>query len=490
MLRRGALLGSFSLLLIVGCHRAGASTHAESAGKDWLSRPAKVAASDAMSGATRSAMPAGAPPFAAPPLLPAGTLDVATLAARVKPAVVNITITKSQRVAPMGLGPFGGYGGGDRVMRQTALGSGFIIDAEGHIVTNAHVVEGADEVSVKLADEREFSAKVKGRDHRLDLAVLELVGARDLPFVSLGQSEPLRVGEYVVAIGNPFGLGQTVTMGIVSAKGRAIGAGPYDDFIQTDAAINPGNSGGPLFDSRGAVVGINTAINPNGQGIGFAIPADTVREVLPQLLARGRVERGRLGVGVQPIDATLAKAMHLADAHGALIGEIESDGPAAKSGLAVGDVIVSVGGERVQRSEDVPKLVAKHAPGESVSIEVRRDDKSRTFDVKLAALADDPRDASDEAEGAEGREPSKRGRLGVAIAPSTDGEGVVVGQVLAGSPAEHALVPGDRILEVDGHAIRSPRELRERIGAAGPRAIVLRIERQGRQRLVGVDLSR
>src|SRR5262249_37613876 len=211
--------------------------------------------------------------------------DVATLAAKVRPAVVNVTTVHTVRTREItdpfdffGLGgPRSGRGGGgDRLLRQQALGSGFIIDAQGHVVTNAHVVDKADQVKVKLGDDRELDAKVRGRDERLDLAVLELQGVKDLPFVPLGDSDALRVGEYVVAIGNPFGLGQTVTMGIVSAKSRAIGAGPYDDFIQTDASINPGNSGGPLFNLHGQVVGINTAINPAGKGIGFAIPVDAL----------------------------------------------------------------------------------------------------------------------------------------------------------------------------------------------------------------------
>src|SRR5262249_13911730 len=245
--------------------------------------------------------------------------------------------------------PFGMFGqgrrrrgGGDQVYRQKALGSGFIVDTAGHVVTNAHVVEEADSVRVKLADDREFDAKVKGRDARLDLAVLELVGAHDLPTVSLGSSQELRVGEYVVAIGNPFGLGNTVTMGIVSAKSRSIGAGPYDDFVQTDASINPGNSGGPLFNLRGQVVGINTAINPPGKGIGFAMPVDALKDVLPQLLSAGKVARGRLGVAVQPVDTALAKALGLDKTKGALVGDVEPGGPADKAGLRPGDLILKV----------------------------------------------------------------------------------------------------------------------------------------------------
>jgi serine protease Do len=345
-------------------------------------------------------------PFAAPVIT--GTPDVATLVATVKPSVVNITTIHELRSHPaMGMGndPFGyfnrrfgrGSGPRDQVMRQSSLGSGFLIDAEGHVVTNAHVVDGADEVHVKLADEREFDAKVVGRDARLDLAVLALQGAKDLPAASLGKSEQLRVGEYVVAIGNPFGLGHTVTMGIVSAKGRSIGAGPYDDFIQTDASINPGNSGGPLFDLQGRVVGINSAINPNGQGIGFAIPIDMLKDVLPQLLAKGHVDRGHLGVAFKPIDAKLARTLKLDKARGAYVADVERGSPADRAGLESGDVIVKVEGRDVTHAEELPRLIALHPPGTKLAIDVLREGKSRSFEVELGKLRE-PRARVDEDE--------------------------------------------------------------------------------------------
>ena len=252
-------------------------------------------------------------------------------------------------------------------------------------MTNAHVVDDADLVKVKLADDREYRAKVVGKDERLDVAVLQLEDPpSDLPVTSLGSSEALRVGEYVVAIGNPFGLGNTVTMGIVSAKGRTIGAGPYDDFIQTDASINPGNSGGPLFNLRGQVVGINTAINPQGKGIGFAIPIDAVRDVVPQLLATGHVSRGRLGVVIQGMDEDLAKAVGLDHPHGALVEEVEPASPAEKAGIKAGDVIVAVDGQDVPHSEDLPRMVARHAPGTQVKLAVLHDRQKRDVDVTLA----------------------------------------------------------------------------------------------------------
>ncbi len=328
------------------------------------------------------------PPFASPPVL-AGTPDVATLVSRVRPAVVNITTVHEIKLPQGGFGfpdfenllPFFGHGPGvlprrgEETAKQQALGSGFVVDAQGHVVTNAHVVNEADVVKVKLSDDREYQAKVVGKDERLDVAVLLLEGApKNLPVASLGQSGALRVGDYVVAIGNPFGLGNTVTMGIVSAKGRSIGAGPYDDFIQTDASINPGNSGGPLFDLHGQVVGINTAINPQGRGIGFAIPIDAVKDVLPQLLATGHVARGRLGVLIQGMDEDLAKALGMDQPRGALVGRVESGSPAAKPASRMA---MSSSRSTVTRFRD-----PKTCPGWSRPI-----DRVRRFDLSSSVIA-------------------------------------------------------------------------------------------------------
>jgi serine protease Do len=426
--------------------------------------------------------PVAPAPFANVPLLP-GTPDVATIVARLRPAVVNITTThevKMPRMAefamPFGMMPFGhgmpGFHGQQEpdeqgeergTMKQRSLGSGFIVGADGKVVTNAHVVEGADEVKVKLSDDREFDAKVIGRDKRLDLAVLQLQGAKDLPVVALGDSESLRVGEYVVAIGNPFGLGDTVTMGIVSAKSRSIGAGPYDDFIQTDASINPGNSGGPLFNLHGQVVGINTAINPNGKGIGFAIPSDALRDVLPQLETTGHVARGRLGVAIQPVDAPLAKALGMEKAKGALVGEVETDGPAAKVGMKSGDVILSVDGAEVPHAQDLPRIVARHAPGSTVKVAVLRDRSAKTLDVTLDALKEQagrgPRDegnddANEEPRGANGGHSTG---LGLGLADGANG-GAEIRRVTPGSDAAEELRPGDVILEVNKARVASADE--------------------------------
>ncbi len=447
-------------------------------------------------GGSGHGLPNTPPPFATPPMLP-GTVDVATLAAKVKGSVVSITTL--QRAKPPSYAP-PGYD--DAPMEQHALGSGFLVDFIkgdgkdigkdiGHVVTNAHVVEGAERVRVRLADDREIEARVKGRDRLLDLAVLELAPTKDLPPpVSLGSSADLRVGEYVVAIGNPFGLGHTVTAGIVSAKGRTIGAGPYDDFIQTDASINPGNSGGPLFDTKGEVIGINTAINPNGKGIGFAIPSDALREVLPSLVKDGKVERGRLGVHIQGIDAPLAKALGLESAKGALVADVEPNGPGASAGLLSGDVILAIDGEEVTHATDLPRLVAKHGPGAKVTLKLMRKKAPLTLDVTLAALGDG-RPTSDEEEDQQepaAATPKPSGKLGIKLGDTVDG--VVVLSVAKNAPAEGELLPGDEILAIDGTEVNSTAATAKAIGAAkSGTAVLIEVRRGGERRFVGVQLG-
>ena len=466
--------------------------------------PTSAGSTASASGVTASAaagnVGAAPAPFAVPPVL-AGTPDVATLVARVTPAVVNITTIHDVRAPqmsefPFGFNPFGllpegrrPRGGGDTVFHQKALGSGFLVDGAGHVVTNAHVVEGADSVRVKLADDREFDAKVKGRDPRLDLAVLELVGARDLPSVSLGSSERLRVGEYVVAIGNPFGLGNTVTMGIVSAKSRSIGAGLYDDFIQTDASINPGNSGGPLFDLRGQVVGINTAINPNGRGIGFAIPVDALKDVLPQLLSAGRVARGRLGVSIQSVDLTLSKALGLARPEGALVAEVEPGGPADKAGLKAGDLIMRIDQAPVSRAEDLPRIVGRYQPGAKVKVEIRRERVTRTIDVSLDEVRDEQNAAGSAGPSSGGVGPSGATPKGIGVQLSdVAGQGVVIARVLPGSAADGELEPGDVIVEVNRSAVSRAADVVSRIGATPPGTpVLLKVMRQNKTRFVAIE---
>ena len=296
------------------------------------------------------------PPVLSAPVMPS---SFAELAENLSPTVVNVKVTKIEKATFQGQhmpeGPFGDFF--ERFFKEMprmpnghrtqGAGSGVIISKDGYILTNNHVVEGAQEVTVTLADKQEYKAEVIGLDPKTDLAVLKIDAMKPLPAASLGNSENLKVGDWVVAIGNPFGLNHTVTSGIVSAKGRVIGAGPYDDFIQTDASINPGNSGGPLFNMGGEVVGINTAIIPQGQGIGFAIPVNTAKPLIPQLVSDGEVTRGYLGVNIQSITPELAKALGVEDRKGALVADITPESPAEKGGLKRGDIIVAYEGKDV-----------------------------------------------------------------------------------------------------------------------------------------------
>jgi serine protease Do len=490
--RSSALVFVLPLTLGIGCQKQSPNPNGAATGNPSLAVGMRTASA-------AEAIPSTPAPFASPPLL-AGTPDVAALVANVKLSVVNITTVHDVHPAklddsfpfgPFGAQPFpfgpGRRGGENPVLKKKALGSGFLVDGKGHVVTNAHVVEGANEVKVKLADEREFSAKVIGRDQRLDLAVLELDGAKDTQGASLGSSAQLRVGEYVVAIGNPFGLGNTVTMGIVSAKDRAIGAGPYDDFIQTDASINPGNSGGPLFNLKGEVVGINTAINPNGQGIGFAIPVDALKDVLDPLISTGRVARGYLGVMIQPVDAALGKALGLQGAKGALVAEVVPGGAAARAGVKSGDVIVSVDGTPVPSSDDLPRMVARHAPGSRAKVEVLRGGNRQTLDIALDELKDDPARAERKAATRPGTDAPAGLGLEVGESPNRRGE-VVVGRVVPGSAADGRLMPGDVIMEVNHGPVNRPEDVVARAKSAPTGSPVLfKIKREGKPRYVAVE---
>ena len=324
----------------------------------------------------------------------------ASLTAQASPAVVHIKVVaveKAVQPGPFGEdAPFPGFhppfppfppGG----FRRQGSGSGFIIRQDGVILTNNHVVEDAKEITVILTDKREYSAKVIGRDPKTDLAVLKIASKGDLPVAQLGDSDALRVGDWVIAIGNPFGLSNTVTVGIVSAKGRVIGAGPYDDFIQTDAAINPGNSGGPLFNSRGEVVGMNSAIfsqSGGNIGIGFAIPINVAKQLLPELETNGSVTRGWLGVSIQQLTPELARSLGLDEARGALVADVTSSGPAEKGGMKRGDVIVSYDGKKIEDSAALPALVAATPVGKTVPVEVVRTGKSKTLAVTVSGLVE------------------------------------------------------------------------------------------------------
>ncbi len=417
------------------------------------------------------------------------TFDVAALADQVRPMVVNITTT--QKVAVRGfdgnMDPFdfffgqrGQQGPRERSMKRQALGTGVIIDPNGYVVTNDHVIRDADEVRVRLADDRELKARVVGHDPRQDVALLKIQGVSGLPAAPLGSSDKLRVGESVLAVGNPFGLGHTVTLGIVSAKARTIGAGPYDDFIQTDASINPGNSGGPLFNWRGEVVGINTAIRAGANGIGFAIPVDEVKDVLPQLREKGHVERGRLGLGFQPVTSDLADAMGLDGTKGALVSQVEPGGAAARAGIKERDVILAVNGAPIARAEELPRRVARNQPGSVVELTVVRDKQRREVKATLDALPDDPTPVS--AQGPNGIAPAPErsqvaGKLGVQ-ASDAPGGGARVEEIE--NDGVRDLVPGDVIVDVNGAPVRDAAGLRAASARLKPGSTALVKVRRGK----------
>lgn len=338
--------------------------------------------------AQNSTAPAAAPLFAPPRGAPSSFAD---LTKQVQAAVVNISTSKT--VKPRGRYPNPLYQdyydryfqSNPGLRKQNSLGSGFFLNKEGYILTNNHVVSGADQIEVKLSDGRNLEAHLVGADPKTDIAVIKVDAHESLPTVSLGNSDSLEIGDWVVAIGNPFGLTQTVTAGIVSAKGRVIGAGPYDDFIQTDASINPGNSGGPLFNLRGEVVGVNTAVVATGQGLGFAIPINMAKQVIPQLIKGRQVERGYLGIGLQEITPELAQALGLSKPEGALVGQVFEGSPAHRAGIQAGDLILSLNGQPIQKTNDLPILVAQTPIGSEVGIDVIRGGERKNFKVRIAS---------------------------------------------------------------------------------------------------------
>jgi serine protease Do len=372
-----------------------------------------------------------------------------------------------------------------RDFTQRSLGSGVIVRPDGYVVTNAHVVKDADEIVVKLHDDRELKAKVVGIDEKTDLALLHAEGAEGLPVASLGDSGQLEVGEWVVAIGNPFGLSETVTAGIVSAKGRSIGAGPYDDFIQTDASINPGNSGGPLLDLEGRVVGINSAIfsqSGGNIGIGFAIPINLVKHVVEQLSEHGKVVRGWLGVVIQDITPELARSFQLEKNEGALVSEVMADGPAGRAGIERGDVIVEFDGTKIDRSHGLPSVVADTEIGKKVEVTVLRDGNEKTFHLKVGEMpAEETAAAGAEKSGedwglsVQDLTPELAQRLGV-----RGTQGVVVNAVAPNSPAAEASVrPGDVILQVDRKSVRGTSDFEKALAAAKGKSLLLLLQREG-----------
>jgi len=434
----------------------------------------------------------------AQPIVPSGVpASFADLAERASPGVVNIATSKTvvqPRIDefffgfPFGGAPFGnphfdGGGGGNpnfegTPRKVTSLGSGFVISEDGYILTNNHVIEDVDKITVILDDETKLDATVVGRDPKTDIALIRVDADKKLFALPLGDSNAVRPGEWVVAIGNPFGLEHTVTAGIVSAKHRVIGSGNYDDYIQTDAAINPGNSGGPLLNLAGEVIGMNTAINPNANTIGFAVPINMAKAILPQLRASGHVTRGWLGVMIQKITPDLAKELDLESDSGALVSKVVPDGPAAKAGIERSDVIVAFDGKSIDDLGELPRVVAETPVGKTVDVVVLRDGKRKTVKATVGKLEEpEVEQAASEPEkgpaefglAVQDLNPEIAQQLGL---DSTDG--VLITAVQPGSPADDAqLRRGDVILEVDRSAVRNVGELRKRLEAADEGALLL-----------------
>jgi len=430
--------------------------------------------------------------------------DMSGIVARNGAAVVNISVAGSRKAGNDGpdLGqldpddPFYEFFRHFRVPRQQGevpmrgLGSGFIVSADGTILTNAHVVDGADQVTVKLNDKREFKAKVVGADKTSDVAVLK-IEAKDLPTVKVGSASNTRVGEWVLAIGAPFGFENSASAGIVSAKSRSLPDGSYVPFIQTDVAVNPGNSGGPLFNMAGEVIGINSQIYSRSggyQGLSFAIPIELAMNVERQLVAHGKVQRGRLGVTIQEVNQSLADSFGLKKPAGALVAGVEKGSPAAKAGLEPGDVIIGVNGREIANSAELPALVAGMSPGESARLQVWRHGVPRDVEVKVGVFGDEKVAVKDVPEQA-------KGRLGVAVRALTAEEqrqaevsGGLLVQDVSGAAARAGLRPGDILLSVNGERLTSPEQLKALIAKAGKRVALL-VERGDSRLFVPVELG-
>ena len=390
----------------------------------------------------------------------------------------------------------------------TSLGSGFIIDPSGYVVTNNHVIEDSDQITVSLQDGTQMPAKVVGRDTKTDLALLKVTPKKPLPATKFGDSDKARVGDWVIAIGDPFGIGSTVTAGIVSARNRNINAGPYDDFIQTDAPINKGNSGGPLFDMDGNVIGINSAIfSPSGGsvGIGFSIPANLAREVIGQLRQFGIARRGWIGVRIQPVTQEIAEGLGLSTTQGALVNDVTQGGPAAKAGLASGDLITGFDAKPVPDDRALPRIVADTPVGKTVNIDVLRKGRKQTLKITVQRLADDKPDRPGKASPpAPVKNQSKLSQLGLSLG-ALDGpargkfkiaagvQGVVVTAVEGGSPAgEKNVRSGDVIVEVGGQAVKTPDDVAKRVDAdakAGKKSVLLLVNREGDLQYLGLRLN-
>jgi serine protease Do len=432
-------------------------------------------------------------------LVPANFSD---LAEKVRPGVVNIQVVKKVKnigfdphdffSSPFGgRNPFGDFfgpfseGNPPRGFQQQGVGSGFVMSKDGYIVTNNHVVENADKIKVKFASGKEFTAKVIGRDAKTDLALIKIEGASDLHPLKLGNSDALKVGSWVVAVGSPFGLEQTVTVGIVSAKGRVIGSGPYDNFIQTDASINPGNSGGPLINMDGEVVGINTAIIPNGQGIGFAIPVNMAKEIAPQLQKNGHVTRGWVGVSIQEVTPELAKSFGLKENRGALVAEVFKETPAEKAGIEQGDIILKFNGKDVSDSKELPRMLAATPVGEKATIDLLRNGRNIERTVKVGEMAEEKTELAED---------TSHKSLGITVQNVTPeiaqelglekADGVVVTAVEPDSPASDAgIQPGDVIRSVNQKTVRDVTDFVKTVKNARAQENILLLVQRGKNNL-------
>ena len=443
----------------------------------------------------------------------------ADIVAKVKPAVISVRVKIDESAKTTGMGDNDESEGGPRIpfekffeqfgqqgmpqakprgrQNMTGEGSGFFISADGYAVTNNHVVDGAKTVQVTTDDGATYKAKVVGTDAKTDLALIKVESSKSFPFVNFADREP-RIGDWVVAVGNPFGLGGTVTAGIVSARGRDIGAGPYNDYIQIDAPINKGNSGGPTFNLDGNVIGVNTAIfSPSGGsvGIGFDIPAEAAKMVVAQLKERGFVERAWLGVQAQPVTAEIADSMGLKKAEGALVAEPQADSPAAKAGVAAGDVITAIDGAAIKDSRDLARKVGAMAPGSRVKMTLTRKGEVKTMDLTLAKM---PEQKQAKAQGE--KDASTDGpRLGLNLAPAKDvggagSEGVAVVGVDPNGPAsERGIKTGDVILDVGGKTVANVADVRKALTdarSAGKNSILLRVKSAEATRFVAMPIGK
>lgn len=432
---------------------------------------------------------------------PASSVALPNFTALVKkegPAVINISTTRKVR----GMVPFPGFPGispddpfyeffrhfapegrSPREFRSQSLGSGFIISRDGHILTNAHVVEDADEVTVRLTDQREFEAKVVGTDRRTDIALLK-ISAKNLPVVDIGESSKLEVGEWVVAIGSPFGFTNSVSQGIVSAMGRSLPGEDIVPFIQTDVSVNPGNSGGPLFNMNGEVVGINSQIYSRSggyMGLSFAIPIDLAIKIKDELLKHGTVRRGRLGITVQDVGPEHAKSFELAKAGGALITSVEKEGPADRAGVQIGDIILKFNDKDIANTEALVRTVADAAPGSGAKLQVWRNGAAKELTVSLGEAKAERAVQREEP----GDRPSEPGQIGLTLRELSRGEqieldadGALLVEAVSGVAAESGILPGDIIVAVNSKRVSTARQLRAELSKAGKRAAVL-VQRAG-----------